>query len=225
MNIGIVGTGNMGRTLGVLFAQAGHRVFFGARDPAKAQAAASLAGTGASAGTNDEAAQFGDVIVYAPRGVNPAEVLSDVSVLNGKIIIDMNNGPVPDDLNFPPILQSLAETLQEQVPNARVVKAFNTIAQETFEHAPDPLREFGVSAYVAGDDEEARRIVLDLARQIGFAPVDCGPLHTARLLEGAGDLIRSLMSRGLGPTATINVRVLPSPENTRLGGRQESKLK
>ncbi len=224
MNVGIIGTGNMGRTLGVLFSFVGHHVFFGARDLAKAQAAAGLAGEGARAGTNDEAAKFGDVLVYGLRGVAPADVLSDLSALDGKVLVDMNNGPVPEDLDFPPLAKSLAEALQEQIPSARVVKAFNTVAQETFEHAPNPLREFGVSAFVAGDDEDARRIVLDLAREIGFSPIDCGPLLAARQLEGAADLIRMLMGRGLGPMATLNVQVLPPPAHTRLGGRQESHL-
>jgi predicted dinucleotide-binding enzyme len=134
MKIGIIGSGNMGRSLGILWAE-GHQVFFGARDAAKGLSVADFAGHDTQGGTNDEAAAFGDVLLYTVRGVNPAEVLSSTDVLSGKILIDCNNFEIPEGFAYPPIVQSLAEKLATEVPNARVVKAFNTFSQEVFELA------------------------------------------------------------------------------------------
>ena len=124
-----------------------------------------------------------------------------------------------------PIEQSLAEKLAGEVPQARVVKAFNTMAQEVFELSPQPLKEHNVSVFVAGDNEDARKIVMNLAKDIGFVPVDCGELRFARLIEGLGDFIRYLMiGQKLGSYTTISVETLPAAQNERLGGRQSSSL-
>ena len=224
MKIGILGSGNMGRSLGILWAEQGHEVFFGARTAEKGKAVVESAGNNAQGGTNDEAAAFGDVLLYTIRGVNPAEVLTSVD-LDGKILIDCNNYEIPENFAYLPIEQSLAEKLAGEVPQARVVKAFNTMAQEVFELSPQPLKEHNVSVFVAGDDEDARKIVMNLAKDIGFVPVDCGELRFARLIEGLGDLIRYLMiGQKLGSYTTISVETLPAAQNERLGGRQTSSL-
>lgn len=225
MKIGILGSGNMGRSLGILWAEQKHEVFFGARTAEKGQTVAESAGNNTQGGTNDEAAAFGDVLLYTIRGVNPAEVLTSVDVLDGKILIDCNNYEIPENFAYPAIEYSLAEKLAEQVPQVRVVKAFNTMAQEIFELSPQPLQEYNVSVFVAGDDEDARKIVMSLAADIGFAPVDCGELRFARLLEGLGDFIRYLIiGQKLGGYATISVETLPEAKSQRLGGRQSSSL-
>lgn len=225
MKIGIIGSGNMGRSLGILWAKQGHQVYFGSRDTAKGLAVAEFAGSGTQGGTNEQAAMFADVILWTARGVMPQELLSNTAVLNGKIIIDCNNQEIPAEFAYPAIAESLAEKLAKLVPNAYVVKAFNTMAQEVFELAPEPLKHYQVSVFVAGDNEPARKIVMQLAQEIGFVPVDCGVLRNARLVEGLGDFIR-LMSIGQqqGAYATISVNVLPAAQNQRLGGRQASTL-
>ena len=230
MNIGILGTGNMGRALGLVFAQVGHEVCFGARDPAKAQDAAALApAVGVApervhAGDNDEAACFGEVLVYTARGVPPADLLSDVNVLAGKVLVDMNNQEVPADFIYPPVVRSLAETLAESAPGAKVVKAFNTLPMEVFELCPQAIRPYRVSVFVAGDDADARATAMALAAEIGFVPVDCGPLVHARLIEGAADLIRLLLiGQGL-PDVNFSLVHVPDAEHPRLGGRQPSRL-
>ena len=91
MKIGIIGSGNMGRALGILWAEQGHEVFFGARTTEKGQDVAAIAGHKTQGGSNDEAAAFGAVLLYTVRGVNPAEVFSSLSVLDGKVLIDCNN--------------------------------------------------------------------------------------------------------------------------------------
>jgi 8-hydroxy-5-deazaflavin:NADPH oxidoreductase len=87
------------------------------------------------------------------------------------------------------------------------------------------LKEYNVSVFVAGDDAEARKTVMNLAQDIGFAPVDCGELRFSRQLEELGDFIRYLMiGQNLGSCATISVATLPEAQNQRLGGRQSSSL-
>ncbi|MBV6626592.1 MAG: NAD(P)-binding domain-containing protein [Rivularia sp. (in: Bacteria)] len=225
MKIGIIGSGNMGRSLGIIWAEQGHQVYFGARTVEKGKAVADLAGNSAQGGTNDEAAAFGEVLLYTIRGVNPQEVISDIEVLSGKILIDCNNFEIPEGFAYEPIEKSLAEKLASEVAKVRVVKAFNTMAQEVFELAPTPLKDYNVSCFVAGDDEEARNIVMKLAEDIGFNPVDCGGLRNARMLEGMGNLIRFLIiGQKLGSYATVSVDVLPAAQQERLGGREVSGL-
>jgi 8-hydroxy-5-deazaflavin:NADPH oxidoreductase len=226
MKIGILGSGNMGRSLGILWAEQKHEVFFGARTAERGKAVAESIGNNTQGGTNDEAAEFGDVLLYTIRGVDPAEVLISIELLNNKILIDCNNYDIPENFAYPPIEISLAEKLADEVPQARVVKAFNTMAQEVFELSPQPLNEYEVSVFVASDDAEARKTVINLAQDIGFTPVDCGELRFARLLEGLGDFIRYLIiGQKLGSYATISVKTLPETKNERLGGRQSSSLK
>lgn len=225
MKIGIVGSGNMGRSLGILWAEQGHEVFFGSRDAEKGKATAEFAGRGTQGGTNEEAAAFADVILWTARNVMPKHLLSHPEVLASKIIIDCNNQDIPEGFAYPPIVESLAEKLAQDVPQARVIKAFNTMAQEVFELAPEPLKNYGVSVFVAGDDEQAKKIVMGLAQEIGFSPVDCGILRNARLVEGLGDFIRLIIGgQKQGVYATISVDVLPTASEQRLGGRQTSSL-
>ncbi|HEY0791510.1 MAG TPA: NAD(P)-binding domain-containing protein [Chthoniobacterales bacterium] len=233
MKIGIIGSGNMGRSLGLVWAERGHDVFFGGRDPqvtkAAAERAAQLTGTSkatARHGTNAEAARFGDLLLYTARGVPPAEALGEdgASALANKIVVDLNNQKVPNDFVFPPIATSLAERLAAAAPGAKVVKAFNTMAQETFELCPEAIRPYRVAAFVAGDDPAARATVKGLAEEIGFVPVDCGPLVHARLLEGAADLIRFLMIRQKMADANFSLIDVPDAANPRLGGHQPSKI-
>lgn len=223
MKIGIVGTGNMGRTLGLALLENGHDVFFGARDMEKARAAADL-GTNAHFGTNQEAAEFGEVIYFNPRDVAPQEVLSDVGVLNGKVVLESNNSEVPDDFAYNPVILSRSETLQAQIPNARIVKAFNTMAQEVIETDKASLARSQVACFIAGDDEAARGIVGELARDIGFQPIDCGDLRQARLLESAADLIRYLIITQKNAGVTFAIPTVETPQASRFGGRQASNL-
>ncbi len=224
MKIGIVGTGNMGRSLGVVWAEQGHEVYFGARDIAKAKAAADLVTGRASYGSNQAAARFGEVIYYNPRDVNPNLVLEDVSVLDGKIVIDSHNGPVPANFAYEAIVVSRSELLQQQLPKARIVKAFNTMAQEVFEAALHPLQEHKVACFIAGDDSAANNTVAVLATAMGLVPILCGDLRQARLLEGAADLIRLLIGIKQDLGATFSITSVRIPSVSRLGGRQVTNL-
>jgi 8-hydroxy-5-deazaflavin:NADPH oxidoreductase len=226
MKIGIIGSGNMGRSLGILWAEQGHQVYFGARTIEQGRAVAAAAGMATQGGTNDEAAAFGDVLLYSARGVDPAQVLTSTAVLTDKILIDPNNSHIPEGFAYEPIVKSLAEKLAEQVPQATVVKAFNTMGQEVFELAPAPLPDYQVSVFVASDDPKAKQTAIQLAQEIGFVAIDSGGLRNARLLEGIADFVRFLAIEQLQNFyTTISVKVLPTVEQPRLGGRQASNLK
>jgi 8-hydroxy-5-deazaflavin:NADPH oxidoreductase len=229
MKIGIVGTGNMGRVLGGRWALAGHEVFFGARRLEAAQEARALALAGGAghvdAGSNDQAAAFGECLLYCLRGVDPGAVFGNISLLRGKILIDLNNSVIPPGFQFETAALSLAETLRDQAPGTFVVKAFNTLAQEALEVEKSELESRGVSTFLASDHEKARTVVESLALDLGLTPVNAGPLRNARLLESAGDLIRYLIGgTGLGPLATLNVALLSPAKATRFGGRRTSSL-
>jgi 8-hydroxy-5-deazaflavin:NADPH oxidoreductase len=225
MKIGIIGSGNMGRSLGILWAQQGHHVFFGSRDAEKGKSVAEFAALSTQGGTNDQAAAFADVILWTARGIMPKHLLSHPEVLNGKIIIDCNNQDIPEGFAYPAIEESQAEKLAKEVPNSHVVKAFNTMAQEVFELAPEPLKDYQVSVFIVGDNEQAKKTVMQLAEEIGFLPVDSGVLRNARLVEGLADFIRLIMiGQQQGSYATISVKVLPAAQKQHLGGRQASTL-
>ena len=221
MKIGIIGAGNMARSMGIVWAELGHLVFFGSRDPAKGAALAGFAGHNTQGGGNDEAAEFGEIVVYTVRERVPSDMLTSTEPLAGKVVIDINNRALPADFAVDALMgESLAEKTAADVPRARVVKAFNTMAQEVFELAPDPLRQHEVSVYLCADDASAKQTVADLCTELGFVAIDCGPLRAARMVEALGDFIRFMM-RGmdLGLFATLNVKTIPEPENERLGGR------
>ena len=224
MKIGIVGSGNVGRSLGVLWAEHGHDVFFGSRDVEHARGAAAYA-RDAPFGSNAEAAKFGEVILWTLRAVPASEAIGDPELLAGKVVIDPTNAPLRDDsrLGPPGDEPSLAEQLALELPGARVVKAFNTVPIEVHELSPTPLRDFAVSVFLAGDDAEAKALVSRLALKIGYFPVDCGALKAARMLEGLADFTRYVMREtGQGPYAALSLYALPEAKSRRLGGRSPS---
>jgi len=217
MKIGIIGTGNMGRTLGVAWARRGHHVLFGSRDLAKARAVAAEAGAGASAGSTDAAAAFGDLVLYTLRDVPPTRLLATPGVLDGKVLIDCNNSDFSDvaTCSFPIPFPSIAERLAADVPRARVVKAFNTHPAQVLALGREHLAPQRISAFVCGDDAEARAQVSELASDLGLVPVDSGGLVRASLVEGLADFLRfQIIGMGQGGYATLNLTIARSSENS-----------
>ena len=190
MRIGIVGVGPVGRTLGTAWARGGHMVAFGSRDPARAaEAAAGL--PGARATTQAEAAAFGEVVLWTPRGVPPA----DPDGLAGKVVLDPNNRE-PGPGGYPslrPEGPSLAEQLQAAAPRARVVKAFNTVVMRLLREDPERLRASGAQVFLAGDDAAAKAVAAGLAAEIGLGTVDLGGLEATWMAETMADTFRQAM--------------------------------
>jgi predicted dinucleotide-binding enzyme len=219
MKIGVIGTGNMGRALGIRWARGGHSVLFSSRDLKKAEAVAADGACSAKVGDFDEAAAFGDVVLYTVRGVFPSALLRDPRSLSGKVLIDCNNNdilgqdvPDPEDrpgLHFPIPVPSLAERLAADAPDARVVKAFNTMASQVIALDRGELAPHRVSVFLCSDDSKAKETVKGLAEELGFVGVDCGELELARLVEAVADFIRfQILGMKLGPFATISVHCL-----------------
>lgn len=189
MRIGIFGTGDVGRALGKGFAKLGHQVKMGSRDAnnPKAKAWASETGSGASAGSFADAAQFAEIAVLATlwSGTENALRLAGAQNLAGKVLIDATN-----PLNFnPPAPPTLAlghtdsggEQVQRWVPSARVVKAFNIVGNA---HMFKPQFPSGPpDMFICGNDGDAKKAVTDLLTAFGWNTIDIGGIEGARLLE------------------------------------------
>ncbi|MHC4225702.1 MAG: NADPH-dependent F420 reductase [Planctomycetota bacterium] len=184
MDIAILGAGSVGGNLGRGWTKAEHRITFGVRDPsaAKVTALVSEVGNGARAAGVAEAAATAGVVVLATPWPVTEEVLAATGGLAGKVLVDCTNPIDPATFSLAVGFDtSAAERIAAWAPDARVVKAFNTIGAE---HFLDPSFEARkASMFVCGDDAEAKELVLGLAADLGFAPEDAGPLVNARLLE------------------------------------------
>lgn len=184
--IAIIGTGNVGSALGQRFAELGHDIVYGSRDPNRPDVRRLVAETGptASAATPADAAREADIVVLALPWEVVEEVTRGLGDLAGKIVIDPTNPRriAEDGLRDYPFEGSNAERVQAAAPTARVVKAFNTLGAETM---LDPaVARHPVSVPIAGDDPEAKSVVAELVQGIGLEPVDVGPLRYAHVLEG-----------------------------------------
>jgi 8-hydroxy-5-deazaflavin:NADPH oxidoreductase len=183
MDIGMIGSGNVGKALGETWLKKGHRVRFSySHDIKKLQAYASSLGANASAGSPAEASAFGKVVVLATPWSAVEDALREVGSLNGKTLVDCTN-PLKPDLSGLAIghITSAAEEVARRVPGAKVVKAFNTTGAENMRNP-----QFGpgrATMFVCGDDSGAKSVVVGLARDAGFEVVDAGLLTVARLLE------------------------------------------
>jgi len=198
VKIGILGAGNMGATLGRLWLELGHEVFFGLRDAesAKAQRAFSVVGSEARWGTAAEAATFAEVILIAVPWEATREVIEPIAAqLAGKVLIDCTN-PIKPDLSGLAIghTTSAAEEIARWAQAARVVKAFNTVGASTLHDAK--FGDHSASVFICGDDEPAKLIARQLAEGIGFEVIDAGQLTMARYLEPLAMLWIHLAIRG-----------------------------
>jgi predicted dinucleotide-binding enzyme len=189
MRVGVLGSGDVGQSLGTGFAKYGHEVKMGSRDP-KGEAVAgwvSKTGDRASAGTFAEAAVFGEIAVLATRwaGTENALRLADSKNLAGKVLIDVTN-PLDFPPNAPPRLavagnDSGGERVQRWLPQSKVVKAFNIInsaymVNPQFPGGPPDM-------FHCGNDDGAKKIVAGICSTFGWPTTDIGGIEGARLLE------------------------------------------
>jgi NADPH-dependent F420 reductase len=193
MDITIIGAGSVGKALTTSATRAGNSVTVSSagRDSARALAEAS----GARAVDSNRAGVEGaDLVVLAVPYSAVGAVLADLgSALDGKIVVDATNPIKPDYSGLATEGTSGAEAIQALVPNARVVKAFNTaFAARLADPSVGGLRADG---FVAADDDDAKATVLGLVEAIGFNPIDAGELAKARELEALAWLNISLQTR------------------------------
>jgi hypothetical protein len=179
MRIGVIGAGQVGATLARLFVAVGHDVAVAnSRGPQTLRDLDHDLGDRGHADTAEGAARFGEVIVVAVPFGRYREV--PVEPTAGKVVVDANNYYPARDGHIPELDEdrsTSSELLQEHLPQARVVKAFNAIR---WDHLRDLARpggqvvQYGVP--ISGDDEAAKRTVAELVRELGFEPVDAGSL-------------------------------------------------
>ncbi len=190
MKIGILGSGIVGRVLGAGFIKHGHQVMLGTRDPQKKDVAEWIRATpGAQAGTFDQAARFGEIIVLAALGKAIEEIIDLAGAANfdGKVVIDATN-PLSDEPPVNGVLKyitgpndSLGERIQAKLPEARVVKAFNSVGNNLM---VNPKLSEGVpTMFYCGNDENAKSQVAGIIRQFGWEPYDCGTIVSSRAIE------------------------------------------
>ena len=195
MRVGILGSGLMGGKLGTILARAGHDVVFSyARSKDKLKKLARDAHGSARAGTPREAAQEADALLLGVHWSRIEDVLNQTGNLSGKVVVTCSL-PMNDDNTELVVAHtsSGAEELARRLPNARVVSAFNTVPSEVL---------FGVyeakskgrrpSLLYCGDDKGSKAVAAELIRDVGFDPLDAGPLRIARYTEPFALLVAEL---------------------------------
>lgn len=181
MKIAIVGVGNVGGALAQAAVAAGHEVTLHADHRETALAAAEKTGARAATSARD-AAEGADLVVLAvPYGALGSVVADLGSSVDGKVLVDVTN---PLNATYTGLVSdtSAAEEVQASAPRARVVKAFNTVFASR--HARPTEGGLPLDAFYAGDDDVAKSHVAELARSLGYRPIDVGGLRSARYLEG-----------------------------------------
>ncbi len=201
MRVGVLGSGLMGAKLGTILARAGHEVVFSyARTRSKLQGLAREAGGSARAGTPAEAAQGADALLLAVHWLHVNDVLRQAGDVSGKVVVSCSLPMNGDNTELVVAhTSSGAEDLARRYPAARHVAAFNTVPSEVL---------FGVFAARAtaprpslvyyGDDAGAKRVAAELIRDVGFEPLDAGPLRVGRYAEPFALLVAQLAYEGEG---------------------------
>jgi 8-hydroxy-5-deazaflavin:NADPH oxidoreductase len=188
MKVGIIGSGVVGKQLGIGFLRLGHEVKIGTRDTSKLNDWLKQAGSKVSVGSFKDAAVFGEFIVIATfwAGTGNAINLAGKENFNGKVVIDVTN-PLDFSSGFPPkfgatVGNSAGEHIQKMLPGAKVVKAFNIVNAYVM---IDPKREEGdPDLFIAGNDQASKDKVKSIAEQWGWKSViDIGDISQALFLE------------------------------------------
>jgi predicted dinucleotide-binding enzyme len=183
MKIGIVGSGQVGGTLGAVWVRAGHEVMFSSQDIEHDKALAAKLGANARAGTPREAAAFGEVVMTSvPYRALPEVGKTVADLIRGKVVIDTSNPFVGRDGEIANWAREKGAGLAsaELLPGARLVRAFNAIgAARMGEAHKEPGR---VGMPLAADDAEAIAVASALIRDIGYEPVAVGGLAKGKYL-------------------------------------------
>jgi 8-hydroxy-5-deazaflavin:NADPH oxidoreductase len=201
MRIGILGSGLMGGKLGTIWTRAGHDVVFSySRSEAKLKELARKAGGNARAGTPRAAVEAADVLLLAVNWPQMEDVLNQAGDLSGKLIVSCS---LPlNAANTELVIahtSSGAEALAAMLPKARVVSAFNTVPSEVLFGVFEARRKATRPNLVyCGDDASSKEMAAELIRDVGFDPVDAGPLWIARYTEPFALLVAQLAYEGAG---------------------------
>lgn len=183
--VAVIGTGDMGDSMGPRFAELGFRVVYGSRNPQseKVRKLVKITGHGTSAATQKDAAQQADIILLLVPWPPMEFVARNLGNLDGKLVIDVSMPFRQGDDGYPMHLleTSSAEMIQDWNPGAKVVKAFATMGSQIID---DPDEAGGiVSIPIASDHKQAKERVAQIASDLGLDPVDFGPLRMSRDIE------------------------------------------
>jgi predicted dinucleotide-binding enzyme len=211
MRIGILGSGVVGQTLGARLVEIGHDVMVGTTKPARLDDWLAAVGKGGSVGSFAEAAAHGDLVVVATKGEATLEVLARVGAdkLSGKVLLDVTN-PLDFSKGMPPTLfvsntDSLGEQIQRAHPHAWVVKSLNTVNSAVMVD-PGQLADGDHTMFLCGDDDDAKRQVVELLRGFGWKDIiDLGDITNARGLESLLPLWVRLWGAIKSPAFSIKV--------------------
>lgn len=196
MKIGIIGSGNIGSTLGTLWVKAGHQVLFSSRHPEDLKQLIASLGSLARAGTVEEALSFGDVIfIGVPYGAYPQIAKDYAKQFVGKIVLDAGNAVLARDgeIGRQARENGVALTSAKLLAGARIVRAFNILGFRkvaNLSNRPEPR----LAIPIAGDDPQALKLASRLVRDAGFDPVEVGSLQRSKLFEQGGPLYGAEMS-------------------------------
>jgi 8-hydroxy-5-deazaflavin:NADPH oxidoreductase len=199
MRIGILGSGLMGGKLGTLFARAGHQVVFSyARSERKLKRLAREAGERARAGAPADAARESDVLLLAVHWFRVNDVLKQTGNLKGKVVVSCSLPMNAKDTALAVAhTSSGAEALAKKLRGAHFVSAFGTVPSEVlFGVFKRRRRAKRPSLVYCGDDQRAKDVAARLIRDVGFEPLDAGPLRIARYTEPFTLLIAQLAYEG-----------------------------
>lgn len=205
MKIGIIGAGDVGGILGKRWRQKNHEIMFGVRN-LQSLNVKNLIQTDQNLKFGDirEAVAFGDVIVFAIPWTSIEETILSAGNLSGKILIDPTNPLTPDLKGLALDDTSVAEKIANLANTGKVVKAFNTIGAKTIDNLI--FDSYRADLFICGDDTHAKRIVEELATDIGFDVIDVGPLVNARMLEHLALLwIELAFRQQLGPNIAFKL--------------------
>jgi len=192
MKIGVIGSGQVGRTLATALLKENHEIMLGTRDvsnPAVISWRAHPDNQNGLVGTFGEAAAFGEAIVVAVKGTKAIDALELAGLGNfsGKLVIDVTN-PIADAPPVNGVLsfftntnESLMELIQGRIPDARVVKAFNSVGSD-FMYKP-AFSDGWPSMFICGNDDEAKEVVKDILTSFGWDTEDMGKAEAARAIE------------------------------------------
>jgi 8-hydroxy-5-deazaflavin:NADPH oxidoreductase len=185
MKLAVIGSGNIGKSIGAWASQVGYEVIFSSKNLEHAKDAARVAGKNSKADNIHEAVAQADLVLLSVPYIAVKEVLSGIgSLVNGKTLIDVTNALSSDYTSLAVgYTTSAAEEIQKLVPGAKVVKAFNTIFAQVYASQNPGIKGNKVSVFYAGDDNDSKSKVADLISKMGFDAVDSGPLKSARILE------------------------------------------
>src|SRR6266403_584382 len=201
MRIGILGSGLMGSKLGTIWARAGHAVVFSyARSEHKLEKVAREAQGNARAGTPGDAAREADALLLAVHWSRVDDVLRQAGDLSGKVIVTCSLPMNADDTDLVIAhTSSGAEELARKIRKARVVSAFGTVPSEVLFGVFAAKRKASRPSLVyCGDNASSKAVAAELIRDVGFDPVDAGPLRIARYTEPFTLLIARLAYDGDG---------------------------